>query len=158
MQNLTKEERIKAEINRISKFFDEVDANQRAIVTPLLQNASFMRATLEDLQEIIIAEGVTETYQNGLNQYGKKQSAALQSYINLTKIYASVIKQLSSLLPPEKKTIMSGLYEWNPPEKTEEEREEEERRQIERQQRINEEIARAAEIQRQQREKEKAEA
>ena len=96
-----KEERIKTELERISKHFESVNESQRAIVTPLLQNAAFMKVTLEDLQRIINEEGVTETYQNGANQRGIKQSATLQSYNSLIKNYASVVKTLSQLLPKE---------------------------------------------------------
>ena len=99
-----KEERIKTELERISKHFENVNESQRAIVTPLLQNAAFMKVTLEDLQKIINEEGVTETYQNGANQRGIKQSATLQSYNSLIKNYASVIKTLSQLLPKESGT------------------------------------------------------
>lgn len=99
-----KEERIKTELERISKHFENVNESQRAIVTPLLQNAAFMKVTLEDLQRIINEEGVTETYQNGANQRGIKQSATLQSYNSLIKNYASVIKTLSQLLPKESGT------------------------------------------------------
>ena len=63
-----------------------------------------MKVTLEDLQRIINEEGVTETYQNGANQRGIKQSATLQSYNSLIKNYASVIKTLSQLLPKESGT------------------------------------------------------
>lgn len=76
---------------------------------PLLQNASFMKVTLEDLQEIINEEGVTDVYQNGANQHGKKQSATLQSYNSLIKNYANVIKTLSQLVPPAKKESLSPV-------------------------------------------------
>ena len=109
----SKEARIKDELNRISAFFEDADGNQRAIVTPLIQNAAFMKVTLEDLQEIINAEGVTDEYQNGANQRGIKQSATLQSYNSLIKNYASVIKALSQIVPPEKKEkTVSDIGSW----------------------------------------------
>lgn len=127
MPEQTKEKRIAKELNRISKFFEEVDANQKAIAKPLLQNAAFMKVTLEDLQDIINAEGVTDQYQNGANQYGVKQSATLQSYNSLIKNYASVIKTLAQLLPPEKKqSIAEKWLEMHKPP-TAEEREAEQR-------------------------------
>ena len=100
---MTKEERIEAELKRITERFEKADGNAKAIVAPLIQNAAFMKVTLEDLQEIINAEGVTDEYKNGANQYGIKQSATLQSYNALIKNYASVIKTLASILPPEEK-------------------------------------------------------
>lgn len=120
MKDLTKEERIKEELTRISAYCEGVDANQKASIAPLLQNAAFMKVTLEDLQDIINAEGVTEVYQNGANQKGVKQSAELQSYNSLIKNYASVIKTISQLLPPEKRK--ANIFTL-PREKTEEEKE-----------------------------------
>lgn len=152
---ISKETRISEEISRISILFEEIATNQRTIVTPLIQNAGFMKVTLEDLQAIINTEGVTDEYKNGANQYGVKQSATLQSYNALVKNYAAVIKTLSQLLPPEKKTV--APFSWTPREKTEEEIEADRKREEEELKRINAEIERAAEYQRQQRELEKAE-
>jgi len=160
MTEISKEKRINEELTRVSLYFENTADNEIAIIAPLLQNAAFMRITLEDLQEIINTEGVTEVYQNGANQHGVKPSAALQSYNNLMKVYASVVKTLSTYLPPdEKRRTASSLFGWEPREKTEEEMEEERQRDEERRQRINEEINRAAEWQRQQwaREKQLAE-
>lgn len=120
---MTKENRISAELNRISVYFEDVDANQRAIVTPLLQNAAFMKVTLEDLQESIIMRGTTDEYQNGANQHGIKQSAQLQAYNSLIKNYANVIKTLSGLLPREKKADAINVFQqWRTDDRTEEER------------------------------------
>lgn len=120
---MTKENRISAELNRISVYFEDVDANQRAIVTPLLQNAAFMKVTLEDLQESINMGGATDEYQNGANQHGIKQSAQLQAYNSLIKNYANVIKTLSGLLPREKKADAINVFQqWRTDDRTEEER------------------------------------
>lgn len=103
MAENTKEKRIKAELKRLQVKFELVDANQREVAAQLLQNAAFMAVTLQDLQEIINAQGVTDTYQNGANQYGTKASATLQSYNALIKNYTAVIKTLAQLVPLEKK-------------------------------------------------------
>ena len=99
----SKNNRIEAERARITERFSRADGNQLAIVTPLIQNAAFMKVTLEDLQEAINDEGVVDEYKNGANQYGQKQSATLQSYNALIKNYASVIKTLAQILPPEER-------------------------------------------------------
>ena len=140
----SKEKRIENELKRISLYFEEIDGNQLAAVTPLLQNAAFMMVTLQDLQEQINAEGVTETYTNGANQRGVKSSAALQSYNSLIKNYASVIKALAGLLPPERKAALQVVPIKPDPE-------EERRQQEERNRRREEELARAIEYQRRQR-------
>lgn len=65
-----------------------------------MKNAAFMTVELENLQETIAAEGATDDYKNGANQYGRKISAALQSYNSLLKNYTAVIKALLTILPP----------------------------------------------------------
>ena len=99
MAEKNKNLRIKSEFKRIALFFQELDEKKRDLVIPLIQNAAFMKVTLEDLQEIIIRDGVTEEYQNGANQHGIKQSATLQSYNALIKNYSSVIRSLAQYLP-----------------------------------------------------------
>lgn len=94
MEELTKEKRIQEEIDRLTVFYDDVDEAQKAVVTPLIKNAAFMRVTLEDLQDQINEEGPVDEYQNGEGQFGKKQSAALQSYNALLKSYSNTTKLL----------------------------------------------------------------
>ena len=99
-----KEKRIQAELKRLSKYFDAVDENQRENAANLLQNAAFMAVTLQDLQDLINAEGVVDHYQNGASQFGTKPSAVLQSYNALVKNYATVVRTLAQLLPKETST------------------------------------------------------
>ena len=103
-----KKKRIEEELKRISVLYANMDKNKKAVISPILQNASFMRVTLEDLQKLILEEGVVDTYMNGANQHGRKQSASLQAYNNLIKVYASVTKTLTQMLPPEKKIQLPG--------------------------------------------------
>ena len=109
MPKITKESRIKEELDRLNVFFEKIDGNQRAAVKNLIQNAAFMKVTLEDLQDDINQSGAIDSYQNGANQSGFKQSATLQAYNALIKNYASVIKTLAGLLPPEKKPKPDAL-------------------------------------------------
>jgi len=151
MANKSKEQRIKTELDRLEILFEKIDENKKTILASLLQNAAFMRITLEDLQEIINAEGVTDEYQNGANQRGIKQSATLQGYNALIKNYTIVIKALIQLLPPEERKTAS-IHEWHAREKTPEEIEAERLRDEEHRRKINAEIEAAAELQRQERE------
>lgn len=97
--NMTKEERINAELDRIMVFYDEISPNQREVAYHLLQNSAFMAVTLQDLQEIINTEGVEDEYKNGANQYGTKPSAIIQAYNTMLKNYAGVQLKLMQLLP-----------------------------------------------------------
>lgn len=96
---MKRDNRINAELERVSVFFDGVDENKRSIVSPLLQNYAFMTVTLFDLQQAINKCGYVETYQNGEHQSGIKQSAPLQAYNSMLRNYAQVTKQLTNLLP-----------------------------------------------------------
>ena len=118
MKTKSKEARIRDELDRLSELFADLEDDKRSLVGPLMQNAAFMRVTLEDLQEIIIEEGPTEVYTNGQHQEGVKQSAAVQAYNSLIKNYVSVIKSLGQYLPYKKNVLMPPS--WIPP-KTEEE-------------------------------------
>lgn len=108
---MTKYQRIMSETERIGLIYENLPDNQREVVAPLIQNAAFMKVTLEDLQEIINEEGVIDSYQNGANQSGTKQSATLQSYNSLIKNFASVQRQLIQLLPPEGRPKLKELME-----------------------------------------------
>lgn len=98
---LTKEERISKELERMSFYFEDIAENQRAIIAPLIQNAAFMKVTLDDIQAEINSDGITDIYQNGENQKGRKTSANLQSYNSLIKNYGGIMKLLSGMLPKE---------------------------------------------------------
>ena len=101
MPKITKEGRIKKEFERLSEIYSVLPKNKKAIVTPLLENAAFMKITLEDLQKVINEEGYSDEYKNGENQYGKKASAEMQSYNAMIKNYNTVSDRLEKLLPPE---------------------------------------------------------
>ena len=102
-KDLTKDQRIKREIARLKRVFRDLDKNKLQTVESLINKAAFMAVSLEELQEIINAEGYTVEYQNGENQKGTKQSDAVKTHIAMTKNHASIIKQLTDLVPPEKK-------------------------------------------------------
>ena len=98
---LTREERIKQEYSKLKELYALLPDNKKDLIEPLLQNASFIKVTLEDLQTQINAEGSTDQYKNGENQYGRKPSANLQAYTSLAKNYAGLIEKLEKMLPKE---------------------------------------------------------
>ena len=146
MTEKDKQKRINAEYDRLSKYFEGADANRRAVIEPLIQNAAFMRITLEEMQAAINREGVTDHYRNGQHQEGEKSSAGVQGYNAMIKNYTTVIKTLMAHVPPATHELTIAHLERREPEETEEEK----------RKRINDEIARAAAWQREQRAKEAA--
>lgn len=99
----TKEQKIKTEISRLKRVFKDLDGNKLKTVDSLIKNAAFMAVSLEELQEIINTEGYIAPYKNGEHQHGTKQSDAVKTHIAMTKNHASIIKQLTDLVPPERK-------------------------------------------------------
>jgi len=96
---LTKDQRICTEYKRMKDLFCTMPENELSFCDPLLQNAAFMKVTLEDLQKAINENGVTDIYQNGANQSGTKASADLQAYNSLAKVYNALMDKLSAKLP-----------------------------------------------------------
>ena len=102
-KELTKEQKIKKEIARLKRVFKDLDKNKLQTVESLIKNAAFMAVSLEELQEIINAEGYVVEYQNGENQKGTKQSDAVKTHIAMTRNLTVIMKQLDELVPPERK-------------------------------------------------------
>ena len=116
----TRETRTETELARLAEIFQELPEEKLAVVQPLIENAAFMKTTLEDLQEQIQKEGPVEIYTNGANQSGKKQSAAVQAYNAIMKNYTAVIKTLSAMIPRKKET---PTLSWRKPDPEPEEEE-----------------------------------
>jgi acyl-CoA reductase-like NAD-dependent aldehyde dehydrogenase len=97
-----KKELADKELARLKKLFRPLPENERTFIQPLLENAAFMRVTLDELQIKIRLEGATDEYQNGANQSGVKISAAIQAYNQLMKTYHTLMDKLMAKLPAEK--------------------------------------------------------
>ena len=101
MANKPKEKRIKEKIDELVKTFSNLSEDIQKTILPMINKVAFMSVTLDDLQDDINTNGVTETYQNGANQFGVKKSAAVEVYNTMIKNYTSLMKQLTDLLPKD---------------------------------------------------------
>lgn len=97
-----KNKKIKKELNRLKKLFKDLPENKKKISEKLIDNAAFMSISLEELKKDIILYGVKETYANGKDQYGFKESIESKTYNTTIKNYMAIIKQLNEMLPEEK--------------------------------------------------------
>lgn len=97
-----KNKAIKKELNRLKKLFKELPENKKKISEKLIDNAAFMSVSLEELKNDIILYGVKETYVNGKDQYGFKESVESKTYNTTIKNYMAIIKQLNEMLPEDK--------------------------------------------------------
>lgn len=112
MNEIDKNKKIFQEYLRIGLLYDGIDENKFAVIFPLIRDAAFMRITLDELSATINKTGAVEEYKNGAEQYGLKQSAALQSYNNLMKVYVSTLKNLFSYLPLSKEQTLTIQEKW----------------------------------------------
>jgi hypothetical protein len=88
--------KVEAEEQRLHDIFKSANATETALALKCIQNLAFMSVQLEELQNMVYKTGVVEKYKNGENQYGTKQSSALQSYNNLLKTFNVTLRTLTS--------------------------------------------------------------
>jgi hypothetical protein len=100
-ENMKKEEIIKSEKSKLDGIYTKLENETKKSVSSLVDEASFMAASLYELRKIINEKGYTEEYQNGQNQKGIKKCSEVEIYINLSKNYMSIMKQLTDLLPKD---------------------------------------------------------
>lgn len=94
-----KKARITAEVTRINKLFAGIDENKKKLVNATIKDVAFLAVAMEDLREEMLVSGLIDEYKNGPNQYGKKQSTALQSYLQCSNKLTAAMKILNDQLP-----------------------------------------------------------
>ena len=92
--------RTKREKAKITRLFKNIGENHASLVTKLIDNAAFLAVYLEDLRADIRENGYYDVYVHGAGQSGRKRSVAAELYQVNVKIYATIIRQLTDLLPP----------------------------------------------------------
>ncbi len=108
---IKKNQKIRKETNKLKKLFKELPNNKKKMAEKLIENASFMSITLDELKEDIKLYGVKETYVNGKDQFGFKESIESKTYNTMVKNYMNIIKQLNDMLPAEKQVDIDDEFE-----------------------------------------------
>lgn len=108
---IEKNQKIRKETNKLKKLFKELPNNKKKMAEKLIENASFMSITLDELKEDIKLYGVKETYVNGKDQFGFKESIESKTYNTMVKNYMNIIKQLNDMLPAEKQVDIDDEFE-----------------------------------------------
>ena len=96
-----KKKLIAAELTKLEALFSPLGEKEREFLQPLLENAAFMRVTLDELQTEINRTGGVDSYQNGAAQHGVKISANIQAYNALMKTYHALMDKLLLRLPAD---------------------------------------------------------
>lgn len=92
------------ELKKLKMIAENLPEDRRKVTEGLIADAAFMAEQLEKLRDHIAENGWSEEYQNGANQFGRKSSVEADAYVKVQKSYASVIKQLTDLLPEQDET------------------------------------------------------
>lgn len=98
---LTKEQRIRKEENRLRRVYKNLDSQKKVVAEGLIKRAAYLRITLEDFEKDLDENGYTEPFQQG-NQapYDRKRPVA-DMYTSMNALYQKATKQLTDLLPKE---------------------------------------------------------
>lgn len=97
---LTKDEKIKKEISRLNKILKEVDDKKKKTIEGLIQEAAFMRVTLEELKNDINTNGVIDEMCQG--EYTiLRESPYVKTYNTMIQRYTTINDKLLALLPKE---------------------------------------------------------
>ena len=94
-----REKHIRNEMRMYKKLFAVVPAERKDVLTRLCNEASFMSATLRELQIKIEEEGAIITMINGNGFEVMQESPAQVSYNRMIKNYTSTVKQILAELP-----------------------------------------------------------
>lgn len=111
-RNVEKDKLVKKEVTRLKKILKDIDKNKKDSAEGLIQEASFMRATLQELKELIDSNGPIDEMQQG--EYSiLREHPALKAYNTMIQRYTTVCKELFNLLPKEiQKDVSDGFDEF----------------------------------------------
>ncbi len=101
-EQLEREKKIKQEINRIKKLYKDLSRDKVKVVEGLINEAAFMKLTLEELREDLFRNGFTELYENGTQVINRERPEA-KIYSTMIQRYSNVMKQLIDYMPLEEK-------------------------------------------------------
>ncbi|MBJ8106016.1 MULTISPECIES: hypothetical protein [Bacillus cereus group] len=103
-KELTKEDRVKKEINRLKRIYKDMPKDTLMVVEGLIVEAADLRVRLEDIRKDLDENGYDEMFSQSENQdpYERERPAA-RRYIAMNKSYQTIMKQLGDYIP--KKTV-----------------------------------------------------
>ena len=101
-EQTNKDELIELEIIKLNEIFHYLPEDKKKLCEGLIQNAAFMKVTLEELQADVIEHGAMISCQSGNGFKTIKDNPAQKAYATMISRYSSIIDQLESYLPSNK--------------------------------------------------------
>ena len=78
----------------------------------LYEKCVFQHEELQHLQQVLRENGWTEGYQNGANQSGRKKTGEADSYLSLSKVFNTTVKQLNEIMNSSPAEQSDGFLEY----------------------------------------------
>ncbi|MGO0987960.1 hypothetical protein ACTPEW_18690 [Clostridioides difficile] len=101
-EQLEKEKKIKQEVSRLKKNYKDLEKEKVKILDGLVNEAAFLKISLEETREILVKEGLTEIFKQGKQEF-ERERLQVKIYLNFMKLYSSVMKQLIDIIPSDMK-------------------------------------------------------
>lgn len=101
-EQLEREKKIKQEVNRIKKLYKDFEKDKAKVLEGLINQAAFLKITLEDLKEDLLKNGLIELFEQG-EQCFNRERPECKIYSTFMQRYSNTMKQLVDLLPVEVK-------------------------------------------------------
>lgn len=90
--------------NRFLKTIDQVPEHNQEIAKELINELSFIRVTLDNIQNEIADKGAVGVFENGKQSY-ISQTASMKVYNTLSSKYSTYLRQLANLYPKELESV-----------------------------------------------------
>lgn len=95
---MDKEKQIKKEMLKLKRLFKNLPKDKMKAADGLIQEAAFMKVTLEETRHVIDQEGILEKFEQGAQKF-MREHPATKVYNTMVQRYTTVCKQLFDMLP-----------------------------------------------------------
>jgi hypothetical protein len=103
-KEIDKDRLVNNEINRLTKLFKDIDRNKRLTAKGLIEEAAYMKITLQELKVEIDKHGPIDEMPQG--EYSiLREHPALKSYNTMVQRYTNIIDKLINLHPKESEVV-----------------------------------------------------
>lgn len=96
--NEEKDRQTKKEMLKLRRLFKNLPPDKKKATEGLIQEAAFMKVTLEEARYVIDQEGILETFEQGSQKF-LREHPATKVYNTMIQRYATVCKQLFDMIP-----------------------------------------------------------
>lgn len=99
-KELTKDERVKKEINRLKRIYKDLPKDTMSVAEGLIVEAADLRIRLEDIRKDLDENGYDEMFtQSEKQEPYERERPQSRRYIAMNKNYQSIMKQLGDYIP-----------------------------------------------------------